>query len=111
MQAKKQEVQFLRRALLVYFEQVVVDNEVVGSQLLKNGKLRKRVTIIPLNKIQAFRAHAQVYFLLFLRGGGAFCPVNYNPGLTASLRSFHAAFDDRKLRLLNDSPRVKSSWP
>ncbi|KAF8942673.1 Structural maintenance of chromosomes protein 2 [Haplosporangium gracile] len=39
--------------------QVVVDNEVVGSQLLKNGKLRKRVTIIPLNKIQAFRAHAQ----------------------------------------------------
>lgn len=49
-------------AFLVYFEQVVVDNEVVGSQLLKNGKLRKRVTIIPLNKIQAFRAHAQVYF-------------------------------------------------
>lgn len=39
--------------------QVVVENEVVGSQLLKNGKLRKRVTIIPLNKIQAFRAHAQ----------------------------------------------------
>ncbi|KAF9095480.1 Structural maintenance of chromosomes protein 2 [Mortierella sp. AD031] len=39
--------------------QVVVDNEVVGSQLLNNGKLRKRVTIIPLNKIQAFRAHAQ----------------------------------------------------
>ncbi|ORZ11270.1 hypothetical protein BCR41DRAFT_110256 [Lobosporangium transversale] len=38
---------------------VVVDNEIVGSQLLQNGKLRKRVTIIPLNKITAFRAHAQ----------------------------------------------------
>ncbi|KAG0048297.1 Structural maintenance of chromosomes protein 2 [Gryganskiella cystojenkinii] len=38
---------------------VVVDNEVVGSQLLQHGKLRKRVTIIPLNKISAFRAQAQ----------------------------------------------------
>lgn len=38
----------------------MVDNEVVGSQLLQNGKLRKRVTIIPLNKITAFRAQAQV---------------------------------------------------
>ncbi|KAG0369594.1 RecF/RecN/SMC [Gamsiella multidivaricata] len=38
---------------------IVVDNEVVGSQLLQNGRLRKRVTIIPLNKISAFRAHAQ----------------------------------------------------
>ncbi|KAG0008486.1 Structural maintenance of chromosomes protein 2 [Entomortierella chlamydospora] len=38
---------------------VVVDSEVVGSQLLQNGKLRKRVTIIPLNKISAFKAHAQ----------------------------------------------------
>ncbi|KAF9961458.1 Structural maintenance of chromosomes protein 2 [Mortierella alpina] len=38
---------------------VVVDNEVVGSQLLQHGRLRKRVTIIPLNKISAFKAHAQ----------------------------------------------------
>ncbi|KAG0201861.1 Structural maintenance of chromosomes protein 2 [Mortierella sp. GBA30] len=38
---------------------VVVDNETVGSQLLQRGKLRKRVTIIPLNKISAFKAHAQ----------------------------------------------------
>ncbi|KAF9427715.1 Structural maintenance of chromosomes protein 2 [Entomortierella beljakovae] len=38
---------------------VVVDNEVIGSQLLQNGKLRKRVTIIPLNKISSFKAHAQ----------------------------------------------------
>lgn len=38
---------------------VVVDTEVTGTQLLQNGKLRKRVTIIPLNKIAAFRASAE----------------------------------------------------
>lgn len=38
---------------------VVVDNEVTGTQLLQKGKLRKRVTIIPLNKIAAFKASAQ----------------------------------------------------
>lgn len=38
---------------------VVVDSEVTGTQLLQKGRLRKRVTIIPLNKISAFRASAQ----------------------------------------------------
>lgn len=38
---------------------VVVDTEVTGSQLLEKGKLKKRVTIIPLNKITASRAPAQ----------------------------------------------------
>ncbi|CAK7568541.1 MAG: Structural maintenance of chromosomes protein 2 [Sporothrix epigloea] len=38
---------------------VVVDTEVTGTQLLQGGKLRKRVTIIPLNKIAAFRAQAE----------------------------------------------------
>lgn len=38
---------------------VVVDTEVTGTQLLQNGKLKKRVTIIPLNKITAFRASAE----------------------------------------------------
>ncbi|GAO18140.1 hypothetical protein UVI_02036770 [Ustilaginoidea virens] len=38
---------------------VVVDSEVTGTQLLTKGKLRKRVTIIPLNKIAAFKASAQ----------------------------------------------------
>lgn len=37
---------------------VVVDSAETGTQLLQNGKLRKRVTIIPLNKISAFRASA-----------------------------------------------------
>lgn len=40
--------------------QVVVENEKVGSQLLENGKLTKRVTMIPLNQIQAFVASAEV---------------------------------------------------
>ncbi|SCU81061.1 LAMI_0B04654g1_1 [Lachancea mirantina] len=34
---------------------IVVDNEITASQLLEKGKLRKRVTIIPLNKISARR--------------------------------------------------------
>lgn len=38
---------------------VVVDSSETGTQLLQNGKLRKRVTIIPLNKISAFRASAE----------------------------------------------------
>lgn len=39
---------------------VVVDSEVTGSQLLDRGKLKKRVTIIPLNKIQAHKAPEKV---------------------------------------------------
>ena len=42
---------------------VVVEDEKVGSQLLERGKLRKRVTIIPLNRINAFRMSAEVSFL------------------------------------------------
>ncbi|KAI5806929.1 hypothetical protein EDC01DRAFT_6535 [Geopyxis carbonaria] len=38
---------------------VVVDTADTASQLLQHGKLRKRVTIIPLNKINPFRASAQ----------------------------------------------------
>lgn len=38
---------------------VVVDTADTGTQLLQNGKLRKRVTIIPLNKIAAFKASAE----------------------------------------------------
>lgn len=37
---------------------VVVDTAETGTQLLRNGKLKKRVTIIPLNKISAFKASA-----------------------------------------------------
>ena len=38
---------------------VVVDSADTGTQLLQNGKLKKRVTIIPLNKISAFKASAE----------------------------------------------------
>ncbi|SZF02114.1 unnamed protein product [Blumeria hordei] len=38
---------------------VVVDNEMTATQLLQSGNLRKRVTIIPLNKIAAFRAASE----------------------------------------------------
>ncbi|KAF5347709.1 hypothetical protein D9756_010324 [Leucocoprinus leucothites] len=33
---------------------VVVEDEQVGNHLLKNGRLRKRVTMIPLNKIKSY---------------------------------------------------------
>ena len=33
--------------------QLVVEDEQTGSDLLKNGQLKRRVTIIPLNKVQA----------------------------------------------------------
>ena len=45
---------------------VVVQNEKVGKELLQNGKLKKRVTIIPLNKINAHKMSAQVYFWLLV---------------------------------------------
>ncbi|KAJ5547956.1 RecF/RecN/SMC [Penicillium frequentans] len=38
---------------------VVVDSAETGTQLLQKGKLRKRVTIIPLNKIAAFKASVE----------------------------------------------------
>ncbi|KAI0919976.1 hypothetical protein AcV5_001907 [Taiwanofungus camphoratus] len=38
---------------------VVVESEKVGKELLQNGKLKKRVTIIPLNKIDTFKMSAQ----------------------------------------------------
>ncbi|KAJ1587639.1 hypothetical protein NDA15_007261 [Ustilago hordei] len=38
---------------------VVVEDEKVGSKLLANGQLKKRVTLIPLNKINAFVASAE----------------------------------------------------
>ncbi|KAH8105378.1 condensin complex subunit SMC2 [Cristinia sonorae] len=38
---------------------VVVENERVGKELLQNGRLKKRVTIIPLNKISAFKMQPQ----------------------------------------------------
>jgi structural maintenance of chromosome 2 len=38
---------------------VVVDSSSTGSQLIQNGKLKKRVTIVPLDKIAAFRASAE----------------------------------------------------
>ena len=44
---------------------VVVDSAETGTQLLQNGKLRKRVTIIPLNKISAFRATAEVSLICY----------------------------------------------
>jgi chromosome segregation ATPase len=39
---------------------VVVEDERVGKDLLERGGIRKRVTLIPLNKIRAFKLSAEV---------------------------------------------------
>lgn len=39
--------------------QVIVESQQVATQLIQNGKLRRRVTIIPLNKISAFKVQAE----------------------------------------------------
>lgn len=39
---------------------IVVDTENTGKQLLQNGELRRRVTIIPLNKIQGHSVSSRV---------------------------------------------------
>ena len=40
-------------SLVIYFQlyNVVVDTEVTGKKLISNGKLKRRYTFIPLNKI------------------------------------------------------------
>ena len=51
---------------------VVVEDERVGKDLLERGGIKKRVTLIPLNKIRAFKLSAEVrhsyprYFLRLL---------------------------------------------
>lgn len=39
---------------------IVVDDENTGKQLLQNGDLQRRVTIIPLNKIQSNPAPTRI---------------------------------------------------
>ena len=44
----------------MYALQVVVDSAATGKALLANGKLRKRVTLIPLDKVQGPFCHERV---------------------------------------------------
>ena len=39
---------------------VVIEDELVGRDLIKNGNMKKRVTFIPLNKIDPRRIDAKV---------------------------------------------------
>jgi len=62
---------------------VVVDTEVVGKQILKNGQLARRVTLIPLNKISAYRLDERTLEAAKKVGGrnnvwGAMDLVEYN---------------------------------
>ncbi|KAI2782002.1 putative SMC2 protein, partial [Daldinia loculata] len=69
---------------------VVVDSEVTGTQLLQGGKLRKRVTIIPLNKIQRFKASAQTATAQNIAPGKvdlALSLVGYDDEVSAAMES------------------------
>jgi SMC proteins Flexible Hinge Domain len=50
---------------------VVVEDERVGKDLLERGGIKKRVTLIPLNKIRAFKLSAEV------RLHHTLCPPNF----------------------------------
>lgn len=43
---------------------VIVEDEQVGNQLLKNGRLKKRVTMIPLTRIKSYSIPQQVWRFL-----------------------------------------------
>lgn len=43
---------------------VIVSDEITATQLLERGQLRRRVTIIPLNKIQGSEIPEHVSFFL-----------------------------------------------
>ena len=45
---------------------VVIEDELVGRDLIKNGNMKKRVTFIPLNKIDPRSIDAKVCDRLFL---------------------------------------------
>lgn len=68
---------------------VVVDSSETGKQLLQNGKLRKRVTIIPLNKIAAFKASADKIGAVHRLAPGkvdlALSLVGYNDEVSAAM--------------------------
>ena len=69
--------------------QVVVDNEHTGTALLKHGKLQRRVTIIPLNKVRRGKlSSAQVSAAKDLSSGNAVPAlelVGYAPEVEAAM--------------------------
>jgi structural maintenance of chromosome 2 len=72
--------------------QVVVDSEVTGKELLQKGKLRRRVTIIPLNKISEHRLQSsqlsRAALVAAKQGGTATCAVElvgYDQDLSAAM--------------------------
>ena len=61
---------------------VIVEDEQVGNHLLKNGKLKKRVTMIPLNKIKSYPIDQKVC-MIFL--------VLFTPNTHACYQKINAA--------------------
>ena len=87
---------------------VVVQDEKVGKDLLQNGQLRKRVTIIPLNKISARTLPQQVKLLEHLLEHFLTSSMNrnYNPrnGLQAIKYTLRCLLLDTTTMCLTPSP-------
>lgn len=70
--------------------QVVVDDEVTGKALLERGRLTKRVTIIPLNKVKGGDVPAAVVDAARRLGGGKASPalqlIGYDEEVDAAMR-------------------------
>lgn len=68
---------------------VVVEDERVGKDLLERGGIRKRVTLIPLNKIRAFKLSAEVRCSCITALSLAFYlrPTSINPSRNYKTRS------------------------
>ncbi|KAH9957622.1 hypothetical protein BC827DRAFT_1385516 [Russula dissimulans] len=65
---------------------VIVEDERVGKDLLERGGIKRRVTLIPLNKIRAFKLSSERFILSFV--------LLY--GLTTTKNKCHAAGDDHQ---------------
>ena len=70
---------------------IIVEDERVGKDLLERGGIKKRVTLIPLNKIRAFKISAEV---------GTIAPI---PSI--SLTTDHTC---RNCKTRSTSPQAKS---
>merc|ERR1719399_894321 len=71
---------------------VVVDSDETGKALLTGGKLRKRVTLLPLNKIESSRISEKDATTLATAAGGkkkarpALSLVGYAPDVEAAVQ-------------------------
>ena len=82
---------------------IIVEDERVGKDLLERGGIKKRVTLIPLNKIRAFKISAEV---------GTMAPI-YSRSLTIYCRNckMRSTSPQAKSDLRCHSSATQMKWP